>query len=287
MVEAKIMAEGKNISTEDFEKLQYQKACGYGSHLSHVFYITLGFFILISGWFFANNGAASLANNNILYNLSGFIGILFFLLLLNLAKVSRLHFDNQEVIEKFDKDYDPNDQRIKFHLSGIRGIGDFLHYFILTALTIYFLCFPFNYKLQSTIIITFIAFIVFFTSIYYVLAAGKFPFGKERVIKSPTAQWFFTYLLLTFALCYFTYLLFKFDLILLLGGYVVNPYYLGLLLSLVGILLLGFFGLPITYLELTVVEWGGKDIHRVIRQIFSWLGLIITFIGFMLQFKFR
>lgn len=64
-------------------------------------------------------------------------------------------------------------------------------------------------------------------------------------------------------------------------------YILGLLLSIIGVFLLGYFGLPTTYLEKHVVSWGFDRKEQKIRQLYSWVGIIVTLIGFILQIKFR
>ena len=58
----------------------------------------------------------------------------------------------------------------------------------------------------------------------------------------------------------------------------------GLTMDVAGIVLLAFFGFPVTYLEGKVMSWGFRPKDKIVQRSFSWLGVILVLIGFTLQF---
>lgn len=181
----------QNNNIDEFEKVQFEKISANVRHLSNAFYLTLGFFIAITGWFIIllNDG------NTTTENISGFIGILFVLMLLNLAKVSRLHSDNKKALVEFDDKYDKEGKKIRFRPTGIPGLGDAIHYIILISITSFYLLFPFIcFNSIFTILYPIILSSILFAIIYYGFASGDFLISqkedKQNKLTKNIIQWF-------------------------------------------------------------------------------------------------
>lgn len=66
-----------------------------------------------------------------------------------------------------------------------------------------------------------------------------------------------------------------------------NPYDLILISSILGVLLIGYFGLPITYFEkVSGLEWG-ENHEKIYRLIGSLLGIVLIILGYILQRIYR
>ena len=162
------------------DKVKYQEARNQERHLSYITYIALGFFISITGFFLMIptkglnlnlNGVDVLVNPiQVSPYLSLSIGYIFLSLLIILAKLSRTASDNSNMIEEFKRNYP---SKIEFEQSSIRGIGNFLQFFILNGLTVYLLL----YHRQSPLILKdyIIILLLLFMATYYILGGGRFP----------------------------------------------------------------------------------------------------------------
>jgi len=159
----------------EVDKIYYEEATQRGINLSYSFYVTLGLYIAIIGGYLSLNG------NHEKY--ANFIGLIFFLLLFPLAKISRLQEDNNDVHKKFKENHKSD---IIFKGTGIRGIGDFFHYCILFGITSFFLLRPFKTQIPPALFVGLFALIFVFLVIviYYVFARGDFLLEETRLLKN-------------------------------------------------------------------------------------------------------
>lgn len=180
----------------EVDKLYYEESTLRGIHLSYAFYVTLGLFIAIIGGFLSFKGE--------LGGYANFIGLIFLLLLLPLAKISRLQADNGDVHDKFQQKHKSN---VIFNGTGIKGVGDFFHYCILISITSFFLLKPLRYIVPPIIFVGLFllsfGFLVFV--IYYVLARGDFIFGEIGLSKNKESQNLFLGVLMAFSIIYGLY----------------------------------------------------------------------------------
>jgi hypothetical protein len=150
----------------DAEKLLYQKAYNFATNYSYIFYVVLGFFVAITRWYY-ENGNDKLAIFKL--NIENIIAIIMLTMLMIIAKVSRLSADNQDYMDDFEDKYKP---KIKFHSTGVRGVGDFLSYSLLTSITSYFIILAFNKSFSLKLLLYYCLGLMFL--VYYVLANGNF-----------------------------------------------------------------------------------------------------------------
>jgi|GEM_PF-2890088 len=182
--------------------MKYKEANEARRHLSWAFYITLGFFMTISGWYFASIKSLPFES------FEGIIGVLFLLLLLAQAKISRIYSDNYRMKQGFDTKYE---QKTTFddYETGVQGVGDFIHYFILCSMTASFLIAPLNISLYCKIICCFAIILFLLISVYYILAGGHFICGKDKAVKS---KWWqrIAYFLIIYLLVNYIFYIFYF-----------------------------------------------------------------------------
>jgi hypothetical protein len=58
---------------------------------------------------------------------------------------------------------------------------------------------------------------------------------------------------------------------------------LGLILDIFGVLLLAYFGFPLSFLEKKIVQWGYDKKDRIIQLVFSHIGVSLVISGFVFQ----
>jgi hypothetical protein len=168
-------AKDKPPSKWEIDKLKYQEARSQLRHTSYAFYVTMGFFLTITGWFLSFS-----ANRPYLALV---VGSVFLFLLLILSKNSRISEDNLKFVKKLERTYR---SRPRFKPTGIEGIADFLAYAILSGITAYFLFYPYSFwgnlhgfQLFGTLFI--VAAIILLVT-YYILGDGKL--GKAQLSRT-------------------------------------------------------------------------------------------------------
>jgi|GEM_PF-2083421 len=181
-------AEDKNIELPgawEIDSLKYQEARNQLRHLSFALYLTLTFFMAISGWFL-NFGESR-------PYLALSIGSIFLFLLYVLAKNTRISEDNIKLVKKLERAYK---SKTRFRPTGIEGIANFLSYVVLSALTAYFLLYPYSYQLSYHDTGVFGRFLglsgVLFLASYYILGDGKY--GKASMSKIKLGKKFLSFL---------------------------------------------------------------------------------------------
>lgn len=254
--------------------LKYREARNNGRHLSYAFYLTLGFFITITGgyfWFIVNLGSIKLllfpilTNSDITKYFGATIGIILLLMLINLAKVSRISADNQELIDNYEGAYP---SQINYRGSGFLGVGDFIHYLILTAITCFFIIYPFHLgRLFETWFLC--IFFVLFILIYYGLARGDFIIGKKNAIRSKLLQAFIYSLIFLSIFIYIS--------MILLGIKSINNIY-GLAPITIGIIILGLPRGRERYVTENELEQNRRIIYELI---YIYLGRFLVVAGIL------
>jgi len=130
-----IKQEEQKPSPWEVDREKYSAARSELRNLSYAFFVILGFFSAITGWFIALKPSIDV-NRPFL----GFvIGIVFLLLLMVLAKQSRIAADNLAFVKKIERAYKT---KSKFKPTGIEGAANFISYVILSGGTSYFLLYP-------------------------------------------------------------------------------------------------------------------------------------------------
>lgn len=178
-----VIVEKEEPTRWEIDRIKYQEGRSQLRHLNYAFYLTLSFFVAITGWFLtfgANRPYLALT-----------IGSLFLFLSLVQAKNTRLYEDNLKLVKKLERAYK---SKTRYKSTGIAGAGNFISFIILSALTSYFLLYPYSYRLSYHSIGVAMRFLVLslpiFIVSYYILGDGKF--GKAFFSKFKLTKWLVT-----------------------------------------------------------------------------------------------